>query len=51
MVKPEVVDTSQFIGRNRKMMSITSRLEEFSVAWIQVDTPVFVWLCASFVFA
>ena len=23
------------------MMSITSRLEEFPVAWIQIDTPVF----------
>ena len=24
------------------MISITSRLEEFPVAWIQIDTPVFV---------
>ena len=41
MIRAELVDSSQYTGRNQRMMSITSRLEEFPVAWIQIDTPVF----------
>ena len=51
MVKAEPVDPSQFTGMNRKLMMINSSLEEFPVAWIQVDTPVFFWRSASSVFA
>ena len=40
MVKAELVDPSQFTGRNQKLMMINSCLEEFLVAWIEVDTPV-----------
>ena len=39
MVKADLVHPSQFTGRNQKL--VNSRLEEFPVAWIQVDTPVF----------
>ena len=42
MIRAELVYSSQYTGRNLRMMSITSRLEEFPVAWIQIDTPVFV---------
>ena len=41
MVKADLVHPSQFTGRNRKLKMVTSRLEEYPVAWIQVDTPVF----------
>ena len=41
MIRAELVDSSQYTGRNQRMMSITSRLEEFPVAWIQIDTQVF----------
>ena len=41
MVKADLVHPSQFTGRNQKLMMVNSRLEEFPVAWIQVDTPVF----------
>ena len=42
MIRAELVDPSQYTGRNQRLMSITSRMEEFPVAWIQIDTPVFV---------
>ena len=42
MIRAELVDSSQYTGRNQRLMSITSRMEEFPVAWIQIDTPVFV---------
>ena len=41
MVKADLVHPSQFTGRNRMLKMVTSRLEEYPVAWIQVDTPVF----------
>ena len=41
MIRAELVDASQYTGRNQRLMSITSRMEEFPVAWIQLDTPVF----------
>ena len=41
MIRAELIYSSQYTGRNQRMMSITSRLEEFPVAWIQIDTPVF----------
>ena len=41
MVKADLVYPSQFTGRNRMLKMVTSRLEEYPVAWIQVDTPVF----------
>ena len=41
MVKADLVHPSQFTGRNKKLMMVNSRLEEFPVAGIQVDTPVF----------
>ena len=41
MIRADIVDSSQYTGRNQRMISITSRLEEFPVAWIQIDTPVF----------
>ena len=41
MVKADLVHPSQFTGRNQKLMMVNSRLEEFPVVWIQVDTPVF----------
>ena len=41
MVKADLVHPSQFTGRNQKLMMVNSRLEEYPVAWIQVDTPVF----------
>ena len=37
MIRAELVDSSQYTGRNQRMMSITSRLEEFPVAWIQIE--------------
>ena len=42
MIRAELVNPSQYTGRNQILMSITSRMEEFPVAWIQIDTPVFV---------
>ena len=42
MIRAELVDPSQYTGRNHRLMSITSHMEEFPVAWIQIDTPVFV---------
>ena len=42
MIRAELVNPSQYTGRNQTLMSITSRMEEFPVAWIQIDTPVFV---------
>ena len=42
MIRAELVNPSQYTGRNQRLMSITSRMEEFPVAWIQIDTPVFV---------
>ena len=42
MIRAELVDSSQYTGRNQRLMSITSRMEEFPVAWIQIDTPFFV---------
>ena len=41
MVNADLVHPSQFTGRNQKLMMVNSRLEEFPVAWIQVETPVF----------
>ena len=41
MVKADLVHPSQLTGRNRMLKMVTSRLEEYPVAWIQVDTPVF----------
>ena len=41
MIRAELVDSSQYTGRNQRIRSITSRLEEFPVAWIGIDTPVF----------
>ena len=41
MVKADLFHPSQFTGRNQKLMMVNSRLEEFPVALIQVDTPVF----------
>ena len=41
MVKADLVHPPQFTGRNRMLKMVTSRLEEYPVAWIQVDTPVF----------
>ena len=41
MVRANLVHPSQFTGRNQKLMMVYSRLEEFPVAWIQVDTSVF----------
>ena len=41
MIRAELVDASQYTGRNQRLMSITSRMEEFPVAWIQIDTPIF----------
>ena len=45
MVKADFVHPSQFTGRNQKLMMVNSRLEEFPVAWIQVDTPVSLDMC------
>ena len=42
MIRAELVNPSQYTGSNQRLMSITSRMEEFPVAWIQIDTPVFV---------
>ena len=41
MIRAELVDSSLYTGTNQRMISITCRLEEFPVAWIQIDTPVF----------
>ena len=41
IVKADLIHLSQFTGRNQKLIMVNSRLEEFPVAWIQVDTPVF----------
>ena len=41
MVKADLVLPSQFTGTNRMLKMVTSRLEEYPVAWIQVDTPDF----------
>ena len=45
MVKAELVDPSQFTGRNQKLMMINSCLEEFLVAWIEVDLLFFLEKC------
>ena len=42
MIRAELVNPSQYTGINQRLMSITSRMEEFPAAWIQIDTPVFV---------
>ena len=34
MVKADLVHPSQFTGRNRMLKMVTSRLEEYPVAWI-----------------
>ena len=45
MIRAELVDSSQYTGRNQRMMSITSRLEEFPVAWIQIDCQSLLDMC------